>query len=40
VVALLNPQRLPTGRFVPAPWASAEERERKLKVIHEVPLAA
>lgn len=40
LVALLNQQRLPTGRFVPEPWPSAEERERKLKVMHEVPLAA
>lgn len=39
-VALLNQQPLPTGRFVPEPWPSAEERERKLKVMHEVPLAA
>jgi hypothetical protein len=40
VVALLNQQRLPTGCFVPDPWPSAEERERKLRVIHEMPLAA
>lgn len=38
--ALLNQRRLPTGRFVPEPWPSAAERETKLKVIHEVPLAA
>jgi hypothetical protein len=40
LVALLNQQRLPTGRFVPEPWPSAEERERKLNVMHEMPLAA
>jgi hypothetical protein len=38
--ALLHQRPLPTGRFVPEPWPSAEERERKLKVMHEVPLAA
>jgi len=38
--ALLNQRRLPTGRFVPEPWPSAEEREGKLKVMHKVPLAA
>jgi len=40
LVALLNQQRLPTGRFVPAPWPSAETRDIKLRVMHEVPLAA
>ena len=38
--ALRNQQRLPTGRFVPEPWPSTEERERKLKMMHAVPLAA
>jgi hypothetical protein len=38
--ALLNQRRLPTGRFVPEPWPSVAEGETKLKVIHEVPLAA
>ena len=37
---LLNQRRLPTGRFVPEPWPSVAEGETKLKVIHEVPLAA
>jgi Transposase DDE domain len=38
--ALLNQRRLPTGRFVPEPWPSVAEEETKLKVLHEVPLAA
>jgi len=38
--ALLNQRRLPTGRFVPEPWPSVAEGETKLRVIHEVPLAA
>ncbi len=40
LVALLNHWRLPTGRFVPEPWPSAEDRETKLRVNHQVPLAA
>lgn len=40
LAALLNQQRLPLGRFVPEPWPGAEPRDIKLKVIHEVPLAA
>jgi hypothetical protein len=40
VVALLTHRRLPTGRFVPEPWPSADTREAKLKVMHHVPLAA
>jgi hypothetical protein len=31
---------LPTGRFVPEPWPSAEMAETKLRVMHEMPLAA
>ena len=40
LVALLHHRRLPTGRFVPEPWPSVEMREAKLRVIHNVPLAA
>jgi hypothetical protein len=40
LVALFNQRRLPTGRFVPQPWPSAEDRETKLGVKHDVPLAA
>jgi hypothetical protein len=40
LVALLNHQRLPIGRFVPEPWPSTATQETKLRVIHEVPLAA
>ncbi len=40
LVALLHHRRLPIGRFVPEPWPSVELREPKLRVIHEVPLAA
>src|SRR5262249_59126017 len=40
VVALLNQQRLPIGRFVPEPWPRAEVEKATLKVIHEIPLAA
>jgi hypothetical protein len=40
LVALLHGRRLPTGRFVPEPWPRAEDREIKLRVNHEVPLAA
>jgi hypothetical protein len=40
LVALLNHQRLPLGRFGPEPWSSAAERETKPRVSHEVPLAA
>jgi hypothetical protein len=40
LVALLNHRRLPTGRFVPESWPRAEDRETKLGVHHEVPLAA
>jgi hypothetical protein len=40
LVALLQGRRLPTGRFVPEPWPSAENRETKLRVNHELPLAA
>jgi hypothetical protein len=40
LVALLQGQRLPTGRFVPEPWPSADHRNIELPVIHEMPLAA
>ncbi len=40
LVALLNHRRLPPGRFVPERWPSAADKEIKLPVIHEVPLAA
>jgi hypothetical protein len=40
LVALLHPRPLPIGRFVPEPWPNTEMRETKLKVIHDVPLAA
>ena len=40
LVALLNQQRLPTGRFVPEPWPTTETKELKLPVIHHMPLAA
>lgn len=40
LVALLNHQRLPIGRFIPEPWSSAEKRETKPSVSHAVPLAA
>jgi len=40
LVALLTHHRLPRGRFVPEPWPEAEPEDIKLKVIHEVPLAA
>ncbi len=40
LVALLHHRRLPIGRLVPEPWPRAEERQPKLKVIHEIPLAA
>jgi hypothetical protein len=40
LVALLNHRRLPLGRFVPEPWPSAEDVKTKLRVKHEVPLAA
>ena len=40
LVTLLHHRRLPTGRFVPEPWPSATDKESKLLVIHEVPLAA
>ena len=40
LVALLNQQRLPLGRFMPEPWPSTKARETKLRVNHEVPLAA
>jgi Transposase DDE domain len=40
LVALLNHQRLPIGRFIPEPWSSTEKRETKPRVSHEVPLAA
>ena len=40
LVAMLNHRRLPTGRFVPEPWPSAADKETKLEVTHEVPLAA
>jgi hypothetical protein len=40
LVALLHHRRLPTGRFVPEPWPSAEMAETKLRVMHEMPLAA
>jgi hypothetical protein len=38
--ALLNQRRLPIGRFVPEPWPSTATQKTKLRVIHEVPLAA
>ena len=40
LVALLNHQRLPIGRFIPEPWSSAEKRETKPRVSHEMSLAA
>ena len=40
LVALLHQRRLPTGRFVPEPWPSVTIRDTKLRVMHEVPLAA
>ena len=40
LVALLHHHRLPTGRFVPEPWPTVETRKLKLRVIHELPLAA
>ncbi len=40
LVALLQGWRLPTGRFVPEPWPSAEDRSLKLLVRQQVPLAA
>jgi len=40
LVALLQGQRLPVGRFVSEPWPSAEYRDLNLPVIHEVLLAA
>jgi hypothetical protein len=40
LVALLNQQRLPTGRFVPEPWPTTETKALKLPVIHPMPLAA
>ena len=40
LVAMLQGRRLPTGRFVPEPWPSAEEKELNLPGIHELPLAA
>jgi hypothetical protein len=38
--ALLNDRRLPIGHFKPELWPSAESREIKLKVTHELLLAA
>jgi hypothetical protein len=40
LVALLQGRRLPTGRFVPEPWPGAEVEQIKLRVNHEMPLAA
>lgn len=40
LVALLHHRPLPTGRFVPEPWPTVEMRETKLKVIHQLSLAA
>lgn len=40
LVALLQGRQLPTGRFVPESWPRADNRNLKLPVIHEVPLAA
>jgi hypothetical protein len=40
LVALLHGRRLPVGHFVPEPWPSAEEKERNLPGIPELPLAA
>jgi hypothetical protein len=40
VVALLNPHRLPTGRFVPEPWPHSETRRTKPKMTLKLPLTA
>ena len=40
LVALLQGRRLPTGRFVPEPWPSTEDKKFNLPVMHEGPLAA
>ena len=40
LVALLQGRRLPMGRCVPEPWPRADNRNIKLPVIHEMPLAA
>jgi len=40
LVSLLQGRRLPTGRFVPESWPTAENKELKLPVIHQMPLAA
>ena len=40
LVALLHHRPLPIGRFVPEPWPNTEMRETKLRVIHNMPLAA
>ena len=40
LVALLQGRQLPTGRFVPEPWPSAENKKLKPPGIHEVLLAA
>jgi hypothetical protein len=40
LVALLNHRRLPPGRFVPELWPSAVDKDLKLPVRHETPLAA
>jgi hypothetical protein len=40
LVALLHHRPLPIGRFVPEPWPNTEMRETKLRVRHDMPLAA
>jgi hypothetical protein len=40
LVALLQGRQLPTGHFMAEPWPSAEDKELKLAVVHDVPLAA
>jgi Transposase DDE domain len=40
LVALLNHRRLPPGRFVPERWPSAADKDLKLLVRCEMPLAA
>ncbi len=40
LVALLHHRPLPTGRLVPEPWPDIETSGIKLRVMHEMPLAA
>lgn len=40
LVALLNAQRLPTGRFIPESWPTAPPGADQLDGEHELPLAA